>query len=481
MRHWLAWGAAFLAMAVAMLAAAADDRPVRKISGPIDNDAVWEGRVLVEQTVAVRAGVRLTIRPGAEILFVKGTGLEVSGILSAVGTSDRPIRFGSAEPAPARGDWKGLLLAGPGDNSVLHRAVVTDAETVQVHGGAPEISECTIRRMITGVFIGKDMSGNISKNTITDMSTHGIDCQIGSTPSIVGNTIRKCDKSGIIAQRNSAPVISGNAIGECNSGISFGSPAPAPEGNRIDNCTVGIALNNVGNGMAVRGNHLFRNATGLWIENFSSPKIEGNVFDNNGAGIFCFRSSSPDIVQNRLVGNQNGIACSQMSAPRIASNDFSRNETGVYLTLSSYARINGNNFDKNDIQVKLDNMSHDWEVRVGRKPGRGAFARSRTQAGQGKGMVAGTKATQEENDVPVGEGTIEATGNWWGEKDTAEMAAKGPAANIGSLVDGYDVPTRTYEGYPGEYLQDRINYKDWKTSRIPGTGVPDAQREDRAK
>lgn len=479
MRHWLAGGAAFLAMAVAMLAAAADDRPVRKVSGPIDNDAVWEGRVLVEQTVAVRAGVRLTIRPGAEILFVKGTGLEVSGILSAVGTSDRPIRFGSAEPAPGRGDWKGLLLAGAGDNSVLHRAIVTDAETVQVHGGAPEISECTIRRMITGIFIAKDMGGNLSRNTITDMSTHGIDCQIGSTPSIVGNTIRKCDKSGIIAQRNSAPVISGNAIGECNSGISFGSPAPATERNRLDHCVVGIAVNNVGDAMSILRNTFVANVTGLRIENFSSPKVEGNVFDNNEAGIFCIHSSSPLIVRNRFSGNGDGIACSQMSAPQIRANEIAGNKTGVMLTLSAYARVNGNNLDRNEVHLRLDNMSHDWEARVGRKPERGGYARALTKAEKGVSSSPSEKGF--EGEAVVGKDRIDATGNWWGEKTTAEMAAKGPDANIDALVDGYDVPTRTYEGYPGEYLQDRINYKDWKPSRIPDAGVQGVEREDSAR
>jgi hypothetical protein len=31
------------------------------------------------------------------------------------------------------------------------------------------------------------------------------------------------------------------------------------------------------------------------------------------------------------------------------------------------------------------------------------------------------------------------------------------------------VPTRTYEGWPGEYKQDRVRYDGWKKQRITGT------------
>jgi hypothetical protein len=56
------------------------------------------------------------------------------------------------------------------------------------------------------------------------------------------------------------------------------------------------------------------------------------------------------------------------------------------------------------------------------------------------------------------------------------MAAKGPAANISTLLDGYDVPVRTYEGYEGEYEQDRIGYAPWAPAPVAGAGAPPAER-----
>jgi hypothetical protein len=246
--------------------------------------------------------------------------------------------------------------------------------------------------------------------------------------------------------------------------------------NRIDNNVAGILLNNVSEGMSVLRNVFTRNKVGLHAENFSNPGIEGNRFEGNETAIICFRSSSPAIVRNLFAGNREGVSCVQLSAPSISANEFRENGTGVLLTLSSYATIRGNNFDNNAVHVKLDNMSHDWEVKVGRKPERGNAARTVTRLEKGMRAPAGADANK-----AVGEGWIDATGNWWGEKDTAEMKAKGPDANIGSLVDGYDVPTRTYEGYPGEYAQDRIKYEGWAASRIAGAGIRETEREDSPK
>lgn len=452
----------------------ADVLPGSRAGGPIDNAVVWEGTVLVETMVQVLPAGRLTIRPGAEIRFSKGTGLAVSGALHAAGTADNPIRFSSAEPVPAPGDWTGILLAGPAGGVVLRHAAVADAEAIRVGSGDPEISRCAIERGLTGIAVGKDAAPRISGNAISDMRHHGIDCSMGAAPLIDNNVIRRCANSGIQSQRNAFPAATGNRISECNSGILYASPAPSPERNRLDNNVVGIALNNVGIEMAVSRNRFTGNGCGLRIENFSSPRVEGNDFDGNEVGIFCFRSSSPEVVRNRIVGNREGIACSQMSAPRIAANEIAGNRTGVMLTLSAYARVNGNNFDNNAVHMKLDNMSHDWEVRVGRKPERGGFARGLTQFERGKSLPPSDGDFKDES--VVGADRVDASGNWWGGKDTAEMGNKGPDANIGSLVDGHDVPIRTYEGYPGEYAQDTIDYGGWKSAPITGAGIPENDR-----
>lgn len=61
----------------------------------------------------------LTIEPGVTIAFEvgSGSGIEVGtadarqGILVAEGTAEAPIRFTSAQGAPAAGDWMGIIFA----------------------------------------------------------------------------------------------------------------------------------------------------------------------------------------------------------------------------------------------------------------------------------------------------------------------------------------------------------------------------------
>jgi hypothetical protein len=186
-------------------------------------------------------------------------------------------------------------------------------------------------------------------------------------------------------------------------------------------------------------------------------------------GIFCFKSSSPGILRNRIVRNRQGIVCQQLSEPRIVANEFAGNGKGVFLTLSSYAVVNGNNFDNNAIQVELGVMSHEWEVKVGRKPVRGGAMRG---AGMSERLGRPPPTSTPSSDAAVGSGVVDATGNWWGERDTAEMEAKGGDANIGSLVDGRDSAPQKSEGYEGEFARDRIDYSQWKKRRIPDAGIP---------
>jgi parallel beta-helix repeat protein len=429
-----------------------------KVGGVIDNDAVWEGRILVAAMVETRGGARLTVRPGTDVRFSKGAGLSLAGPFDAAGTPERPIRFRSAEPSPAPGDWAGIAVAG--------------------QAGSFRIDNCAIEHAATAIRVGKGIDAAITGSSISDASEAGIDCQPESDPLIDRNRFTRC-ATGVVSQRKALPRVNRNEIRDCRTGIWYGTPAPSPVGNLLAGNEAGILVNNVQGGMSVSGNAFTGNANGLWLEQFTSLRVEGNRFDNNVIGIFCFRSSSPLLTRNRIAGNKTGISCSQLSSPAITANDIVGNGIGLLLTLSSYARINGNNLEGNAIQMKLDNMSHDWEVRIGRKPGRGVTARA---AGQGERIlgVAG-KAPADPSDATVGADRVDATGNWWGAADTAEMAAKGADANIGSLVDRHDVPTRTYEGYPGEYVQDRIDYKDWKSSRIPDTGVPTAGGEVPAK
>ncbi len=439
------------------------------VGGSIDIDTVWEGTVAVERPVSVSAGVRLTVRPGARLVFSDGAELNVDGTLLARGTPGDPIRFMSAGRTPGKGSWKGITLSGTGEGSVLTGCVVTNAEGVRVLAGAHEFAGCTFKDGVTGLSVAMGAFARITGSTISDMTGVGVDCQRQAGPIVDNNIIRNCGAFGVNAQRNAVPRVTNNTISGCDVGVSYSSPAPSPEGNRLENNRIGIGLNDVGIEMSVSRNRFVGNVTGLWAQHFSSPRIEGNVFDNNGVGIFCYRSSSPGIVRNRMVRNRQGIVCQHLSEPRIVANELASNGTGVFLTLSSYAVVNGNNFDNNAVQIELGVMSHDWEVRAGRKPARGETARRAGQARQWEMPAPGNTPSA---DAAIGSGVVDATGNWWGDRDTAEMNAKGAHADIGALIDGRDVAPQQSEGYEGVFARDKIDYGGWKTKRIPAAGVP---------
>jgi parallel beta-helix repeat protein len=464
--------AVFVAFSLAAIAAASSGTVGQEsiaAGGSIVNDTVWEGTIRVERSVSVVAGARLTIRPGSRVLFADGTELNVAGTLLAVGTSGNPIRFMSADPVPEKGRWKGISLAGTGEGSVLTACVVTHAEGVRILAGGHEFAGCALDNGVTGIFVASGAFAKITGSTISDMTGFGVDCQKGAAPIIDNNIIRGCGTIGVNAQRDSGPRVTSNTITGCDVGISYNSPTPSPEGNRIEYNRVGIGFTNVGGDMYVARSRFAGNGTGLWLENFSSPRIEGNIFDNNDIGIFCYRSSSPGIVRNRIVRNRQGIVCQQLSEPRIVGNDLAENGKGVFLTLSSYAVMNGNNFDNNAVQIELGVMSHDWEVKVGRKPVRGGAMRG---AGMSERLGRPAPTSTPSSDAAVGSGIVDATGNWWGDRDTAGMEARGADANIGSLIDGRDTGPRKSEGYEGEFARDRIDYSQWKAKRIPDAGIP---------
>jgi hypothetical protein len=127
----------------------------------------------------------LTIEPGVMLRFKKGGALYVdyshgstpaTGALVAVGTSAKPIRFTSAEPTPAAGDWLGLNF-GDLPDSADQLAFVT----VEYAGGASgsgsascpypaiPINDAAIR------IYGAPTTAFITHTTISDSASNGID------------------------------------------------------------------------------------------------------------------------------------------------------------------------------------------------------------------------------------------------------------------------------------------------------------------
>ncbi len=89
---------------------------------PDSNPHIVEGDLLVQAL--------LTIEPGVEVLFAANAGITVGrgapGALQARGTAGSPVRFTSAAPQPAPGDWRAISFrTGTGtDSSILRHCIV---------------------------------------------------------------------------------------------------------------------------------------------------------------------------------------------------------------------------------------------------------------------------------------------------------------------------------------------------------------------
>lgn len=460
-----------LSLAAALLAASAAraaDEAVWIVLEPIAADTVWEGRVTVGQPVTVTPGSTLTIRPGSEIRFRDGAGLLVEGTLLAEASADRPILFLPA--AEGQEVWGGITLGNSASTSLLTGCRIRGARSLAITGGSHRVEQCEISGGITGIDVTGDTARPVIRgNSIHDLKEGGIRCLGRSSPLVEKNTIERCGPFGVHASQGAAPVVQGNTIADCASGIELIQTAPYVRGNRVRGCERGIALSSAGGGKPVQGNTVEACGAGIFVQHFSSPELAENTVTGNKEGIVCLMGARPLIRNNEIRENEVGITCNQLAAPTIEANAIERNRRGVFLTLSSYAVLRGNNLDGNEVHLELGNMSRDWERRVGKKPMRGLQQQAAVRAGRGQGSPGAATAG---DGFDAAGGAVDATGNWWGEATTREMEQKSPDANIGGLRDWHDVPTLTYEGYEGEYVQDRIRYAPWEKARIATAGIP---------
>ncbi len=430
----------------------------------LNTDTVWSGKVSVMQTVNVPKKVALRVMPGTVVRFRDKAGLTVEGVLKAAGKKSSPIIFTSEDKSPVAGCWPGINFSESGKGSALERCVISYAASVSIASCSPAIKNCTITQGRQGIVLARKAKSVIYGNTVRDIAGAGISCQMGAFPTIAGNTIEKCRQYGIISSQNAEPLIKNNTIAGCDTGLSV-QAAQVIEGNVIKDNNCGLFASIAGTVFTIKGNRFMDNVTGAVCQQYTSPMFEKNELTGNKEGLVCFRASSPTVKYNDFYKNKKAILCIQISHPVITANDIHDNDKGIYLHLSSYALINGNNIWNNKIQVELGNMSSDWERRVKHKPTRGRQAQNINMASRAKAVP------QKLNDGAKIMGSVDATGNWWGVDVTREMDNKGPQANIKSFIDGYDRPTRTYKGYSGVYLEDRIDYSGWKETKIKDAGI----------
>lgn len=158
----------------------------------LDRDETWSGTVTVRGSVVVPKGVRLTILPGTVVRFERidpdgdGIGdseLYVEGELIAEGTLEEPIRFTSAEPAPAPKDWK-YLFVNLSRNTVLSHCISEYAFSgVQIHFSHAYVNRCLFRRCVDG-FRFSTADGVFERNRMTE-NVYGVRYEERSSKAIL--------------------------------------------------------------------------------------------------------------------------------------------------------------------------------------------------------------------------------------------------------------------------------------------------------
>jgi len=118
-------------------------------SGPITEDTIWNYQVVVlDGTITVNSGVKLTIEKGVVVKAAQNAGIQVQGILEVLGTPEQPVVLTSLKDdsaggdtngdgtnsQPSRVDWPGISFSNPSVFSTLDHSEVRYAYTAIAFG-----------------------------------------------------------------------------------------------------------------------------------------------------------------------------------------------------------------------------------------------------------------------------------------------------------------------------------------------------------
>jgi len=130
----------------------------------LNTDTVWQGKIIIDGSVRVVKGARLTIKPGTEISFIRrdldqdglGDGtLIVEGSLHAVGTVSAPILFHSAEQQPRPGDWLEIRVDFSKETILQYCEIRDSAHTLHAHFTKGSMTDSVVRQNIDGSRLGE--------------------------------------------------------------------------------------------------------------------------------------------------------------------------------------------------------------------------------------------------------------------------------------------------------------------------------------
>lgn len=274
-----------------------------EICGEIPDQTVWtlSGSPYVvncSESCVLGAGSFLTIEPGVVVKFSdSGTGLQIYGTLTAIGTPDSPILFTAGGETPEPGSWQGVNFRAPGANSVMEWCVVEYATT-----GAYFYADT-----------GTNLSATLNSCTFSNNLYYGVrltsytsGCTAGTTvnPTLTSCTIENNGSHGVYLE------------GKTSSTSGCSVPKSGYVKGTLENCTIR------NNKCAI---YMDSESTGsLNIKGIIATSIIKSTMENNTeSGIsMTGRWCMPDILMNTISANEgDGISITSSTAyPRIVNN-----------------------------------------------------------------------------------------------------------------------------------------------------------------
>jgi len=247
----------------------------------ITTNTVWEGEILLEESVFVPFGVTLTVLPGTHIKFKhyrgyreseKRLNLNVSGTLIAEGTAEEPIYFTSDAPEPQNGDWS-MIHVRNSTNSVFRYCVVEFGQQgINFWDGSPEISHCVIRwHNWEGLYFESYSEPSISYCHIVENGYNGLAAEQFNTITMDYCEVERSGTNGVHIDASLAEIRRSLVHDNLANGLS------------VDNNGTLRAL-----GVAINNNGVGRGGCGIGIgEGTNIVEVDNVALSGNQSGNIC--------------------------------------------------------------------------------------------------------------------------------------------------------------------------------------------------
>jgi len=260
----------------------------------------------VNGSLTIQLGVTINIKP------VDGGSIQVNGVLTARGTSTRPIRINGANGQYSSSDYSSITFTQSG--------IINSNE--------------------------KNSSGSIIENTVL----RSTQIEIKNSLKITNNTLLDSD----LIVLNGSPVISNNLI---MSRISINGGSPAISNNKIISGFISFYGQNGGENAIITDNVISsaktgmgKNTAAIWFGGSQGlgghVLIQRNFITNNNEGIQIFRANNEElktsltIQNNTIVNNTVAVSVLSLHSPTIITNNIYNNSLNIKLSEDASTDIN---------------------------------------------------------------------------------------------------------------------------------------------